>query len=223
MTETPFIKICSLREPAHASWVIDARASHYGLIFAPSRRRVSAQQAMAIAQEARRRSSNDEPAAIGVFVDANVVAINDIVEALSLPLVQLHGSESPGYVSAVSVPAVKAIRPVPGETFDLVASRIDAYERGSRPPVAYLIEGFHPRHTGGQGVRADWEMARRLAERFRIILAGGLSPDNVAEAVGAVRPHGVDVSSGVETDGLKDQTKILAFVANARAAFEKVD
>ena len=101
--------------------------------------------------------------------------------------------------------------------------RIDSFQRIPNAPAAFLIDGFQPGHAGGQGVLADWEAARELAQRFPIILAGGLTPANVAEAIETVRPVGVDVSSGVETSGVKDRRKMIDFVANARSAFLRVN
>jgi phosphoribosylanthranilate isomerase len=215
------VKICSLRAAAHADWVIDAGADAFGLIFAPARRRVSIEQATDIVREARSRASGSLDA-VGVFVDADVAEINNIAAAVNLGLAQLHGDEPPEHVGQIAVPVIKAIRPLPAESFDDIARRVDAFESAAHKPIAYLMEGFASRQAGGNGVLADWGMARRLAERFPMVLAGGLTPENVAEAIESVRPIGVDVSSGVETDGVKDRQKMMDFVSNARAAFERI-
>jgi phosphoribosylanthranilate isomerase len=217
------IKLCSLREPEQAQFVIDAGADLFGLIFAPARRQVTVERAAEIIQTLHEDSYGRGPGAVGVFVDEDVVELNNISEKLDLSFAQLHGDESPAYVAEVRTPTIKAIRPKPGETFDAIARRIDSYQRWSRPPVAYLIEGFHPQHAGGQAVLADWHMARLLAMRFPIILAGGLTPENVVDAIEAVEPLGVDVSSGVEANGVKDRAKMIDFVARAKRAFMKVD
>lgn len=213
------VKICSLRQPEQAGWVVESGAEMFGLIFAPSRRQVTIEDAKQIAVAARRASKGRAPMAVGVFVDADVVALNDAIDAVGLDLVQLHGTESAEMLTSIDVPVIKVVRVEPGFGFDQTAARIGVFERSAKPPVAYLIDGFHPRRAGGQGVLADWELARRLADRFPIVLAGGLTPENVGEAITAVRPLGVDVSSGVETDGAKDRQKVFDFVANARSAF----
>jgi phosphoribosylanthranilate isomerase len=217
------IKLCSLREPRQAQFVVEAGADLFGLIFAPARRQVTLERAAEIVQKLREDSCNKAPGAVGVFVDEDVVELNNIAEIIDLTFVQLHGDESPEYVAHVRAPAIKAIRPMPGDTFNEIARRIEAFQRVSRPPVAYLIEGFHPQQAGGHGGVADWETARLLAARFPIILAGGLAPENIADAIEAVEPLGVDVSSGVETNGLKDREKMIEFVARAQLAFMKVE
>lgn len=214
------VKICSLRQPEQASWVVEAGAEMFGLIFAPTRRQVTAETAKAIVEEALRANASVQPRAVGIFVGSDVVAINTMIESVGLDAVQLHGEQSPAEIEPIVAPVIKAIRVEPGAEFADLAARIDAFERSAKPPIAYLIDGFHPQHAGGQGILADWELARKLAERFPVVLAGGLTPENVGEAIEAVRPLGVDVSSGVETDGVKDRRKVLAFVANARAAFD---
>ena len=214
------IKFCSLREVNHAGWAIGAGADLFGLIFAAGRRRVTVERAREIVDAATQVIGG--PKAVGVFVDQDIIEINTIAQSLGLAYVQLHGDETPADVSRVDRPAIKAIRPSPGETLDQIAARIDAFERASRPPIAFLIDGFHPRHPGGHGVLADWRVARHLAERFPVILAGGLTPENLEEAILTVQPYGVDVSSGVETNGAKDRVRMSAFASNGRAAFEKV-
>lgn len=217
------VKICSLREPDHARWVVEAGADFFGLIFAPSKRQVMPETAASIVIQARSEAGDSAPRAVGVFVNADVVAINKVVERVGLDLVQLHGEVTPDDVGEIAAPVIRAVRVEPGATFDAVAAQFDLQERTAVAPVAYLIDGFHPQHAGGHGVLADWEMARQLAERFPIILAGGLTRENVAEAIAQVRPLGVDVSSGVETDGIKNRAKVIDFVSNARRAFKGGD
>lgn len=219
------IKLCSLQTVEHAAWAVEAGASHFGMIFAPARRQITLDRAREIDRAIKEAPSEyscfSGPFSVGVFVNHDVAEVAKIVDDLNLVLVQLHGDEPPSYLNDVGTYVVKAIRPKPDESFDQVAERIDAYARLSYPPVAYLLDGYHPDHAGGEGIRADWTLAGKLAERFPIILAGGLSPENVADAIDAVRPYGVDVSSGVETNGVKDRQKMIDFVANATAAFER--
>ena len=215
------VKICSLREVQHAQYVIEAEADLFGLIFVPgAKRRVTVERASEIVA-AVRAGSGPTPAAVGVFVDAGHAEINRTIRDVGLNLVQLHGAEPPDIVAMLDAPAIKAIRPNPGASFDDVAPEIERYLASDVPPVAFHLEGYDSGHHGGGGTRADWAMAARLAVRFPIVLAGGLNPENVGDAVRSVSPLAVDVSSGVETDGIKDPAKISAFVATAKEQFTR--
>jgi phosphoribosylanthranilate isomerase len=145
--------------------------------------------------------------------------INAAVRAVGLDLVQLHGDESPEMLNELDVPAIKAFGLTPGASHSAVRSAMIAFAEARRPPIAFLIDG----QFGGTGSKADWSLAAEIAREFSVILAGGLTPDNVAEAIATVGPFAVDVSSGVETDGIKDAAKITSFVARARSAFAAID
>ena len=213
------VKICSLREVEHARFVLDAGADLFGLIFAPAPRQVTVERARAIVQAVRAGATGDSPLAVGVFVDASADEINSVIHSVGLDLVQLHGSERPELIAELSVPAIKVFRPEPGTPVASVQRDLERFAAAARPPVAFLIEGFHPSQAGGAGVQADWTLAAELAKNWPVVLAGGLSPENVLEAIEVARPIAVDVGSGVETNGVKDPAKIAAFVRNARTAF----
>lgn len=220
MTVLPagLVKICGLQEPDHARAAVINGADLVGFIFAPSRRQVSPAQAAGCLQAAR--DATDRPfLATGVFVNATADTINRIATETGIDLVQLHGNEPPSLIEALSLPAIKALRPAPDTSPDTVRSTIEIYLQAPKPPIAFLIDGFHPTLPGGSGVRADWSLAAELIADAPIVLAGGLDPANVAEAILAVRPAGVDVSSGVESHGVKDPGKIAAFIRAAKAAF----
>jgi phosphoribosylanthranilate isomerase len=215
---TGFVKICGLQAPDHARAAVVNGADLIGFVFAPSRRQVSPAQVAGCIQAAR--DATDRPfLATGVFVNAPADTINQIAAETGIDLVQLHGDEPPALIQALSLPAIKALRPAPGASLDEVRSTIELYLQASEPPVAFLIDGYHPTLPGGGGVRADWLLAAELAADIPIVLAGGLDPANVAEAILTVRPAGVDVSSGVESHGVKDPGKIAAFIRAAKAAF----
>ncbi len=235
------VKICGIREPRHAVAAADAGVDFVGVIFATSRRQVSVEQAQAVARalgasqataeappaEAARdarwfrrwaRSIENllwrkRPLLVGVFADAEPETINSIAESCGLDLVQLSGHEAWGMCLEIGRPVIKAIRVSASASARSILGTM-------RPGTAALclldsdVEGV----LGGSGRTFDWELARGVAARRPIILAGGLTPKNVSEAVLQVRPWAVDVSSGVETDGLKDVAKIRAFVAAAREA-----
>jgi phosphoribosylanthranilate isomerase len=201
------IKICGLRTVEHALVAAEAGADLIGLVFAPSRRQVSLADASAIAAAVRGLPA-PRPQIVGLFVNAPVAEINAAVESVGLDLVQLSGDESLADAAGVGRPIMKSIR-------------MDGSEREAAWIAAgarLLVDAHMPGAYGGTGARADWQLAAELAWRAPIMLAGGLDPANVAEAIAQVRPSGVDVSSGVEEGGVKSAAKIRAFIAAARGA-----
>lgn len=213
------VKIDGLRQPIHAEAAVLAGADLLGFIFAPARRRVSPADARRCLDAARSVAAGRPVLGVGVFVDATAAEMNDIAAAVGLDLLQLHGDETPDLLASLRWPVLKALRPLAGADAPAVATAIAGYRRVANAPVAFVIDGYSPSAAGGAGVRADWRLASEVARRGPTLLAGGLDPGNVAEAIGRVRPHGVDVSSGVETDGAKDEVKIAAFVRAAKRAF----
>jgi phosphoribosylanthranilate isomerase len=157
--------------------------------------------------------------ACGVFVNAPVEEIAATVRDAGLDLVQLSGSEPAEFAAQLPVPATKVFHPKPEYAADDVVREISAYQSAKTPPVAFLLDAFSTRGAGGTGEKVDWGLAAAVTARVPVVLAGGLDPENVAEAIRMVRPHGVDVSSGVEIEGRKSSERIHAFVAAARAAF----
>jgi phosphoribosylanthranilate isomerase len=217
------VKICGLREPDQARAAVAAGADLLGFIFAPARRRVEIEVARACVQAAREEAAGRPVLAVGVFVDASAEEMNATAARVGLDLLQLHGSEPPALLPQLRRPVVKAARPPVGTTAGEVEELLALYLSVANAPVAFLLDGYVAAAAGGEGVRADWRLAGDLARRRRRGLAGGLTPDNVAAAVAAVRPLAVDVSSGVESDGVKDARKIAAFVAAAKRAFRELE
>ncbi len=216
------VKICSLREVEHARFVLDAGADLFGLIFVSgARRQIAPERAREIIRAVREGDTGKKPLAVGVFVDATASEINQIIQFAGLDIVQLNGNEPASLLAELDAPVIRAVRPAPGMSVVEVDSIVAGYARSTRPPVAFLVDGFHEVHHGGQGIRADWSLATELASRWPLMLAGGLSPETVAGAISTVHPLGVDVSTGVETDGVKDLDKISAFVINAKLGFAK--
>lgn len=212
------VKICGLQDPKHARAAVAAGADLVGFVFAPARRQVTGEVARASVAAARDEAGRRGIQAVGVFVNATAGEINRIASYADLDLVQLHGDESAEMLEAVERPVVKALR-LPRDTSLETATRLfERYRVASRPPIAFLVDGYSELGSGGEGVQADWSLATLLARSYRVVLAGGLNARNVASAIRAVQPIGVDVSSGVETDGRKDVDKIWSFVQAARAA-----
>jgi phosphoribosylanthranilate isomerase len=203
------VKICGLRSVEHALTAVEAGAELLGFIFAPSRRQVGPAEVAAIASAVGRRAS-----LVGVFVDEAPDRMETIARMCGLDALQLSGDEDE-----------RVLRGLPAERVVIKTLRLKGApaEQGwlradPSPRLRLLVDAHVAGRYGGAGVVADWDQAASLARRREIVLAGGLTPDNVAEAIDRVRPWGVDVSSGVETDGVKDVAKIRAFVAAVRAA-----
>jgi phosphoribosylanthranilate isomerase len=201
------VKVCGITRPEDAEAADRAGADAVGLIFAPSPRRIDLQQATAI-----ERVLSPWIVRVGVFVDAGLAAMDRAIAAARLDVLQLHGRETPEFVRKVreefGLRIVKSVRV--GDGLDLV--RPDEYEVD-----AFLFDTYVPGRAGGTGKTFDWDLAVPWARRVRLILAGGLTPENVGEAVRRVRPYGVDVASGVEREpGVKDHTKMQRFIANVR-------
>jgi len=196
------VKICGITDIETALVAAEAGANAIGLVFAPSRRQVSAEQARAITHAAPPFVTK-----VGVFVDETPSRVNELAAACGLDCVQLHGEESPDACAAATRPVIKAIR------MSYASSRAQLSEYRV---AAFLLDADVPGKAGGTGRTFDWELAVPMARTARVILSGGLTPENVQDALNRVRPFGVDVSSGVETRGRKDPQKIRAFIARVR-------
>ena len=214
-------KICGITRSAHAIAATDAGADFIGLLFAPSSRQLSRDQARDLVREARsqRPSIGQRPRVVGVFVNTPAEEINETAEYCGLDWIQIHGDETLEDCSAIQRPVLKVVRIPADAPAEELLSRLNQelraiVERGYTPMLDSVSTG---RYYGGSGRPFDWKVAAELAERYRFVLSGGLSPENVAPAIGQIRPWGVDVSSGVETEGAKDIYKIKAF---ARAVAE---
>ena len=200
------IKICGITNPADARAAVDDGADLLGFVFfANSPRAVTAPTARAIIAGLPARVGK-----VGVFVNATVDQVREVATYCRLTAVQLHGDEAPDTAAALAEWRV----------LKAFALRSAADLERLAPFAAYtlVLDTPTPLH-GGSGQTGDWALARQAAARHRVLLAGGLTPANVGAAIAAVRPAGVDVSSGVEAyKGRKDPAKLLAFIAAARAA-----
>jgi phosphoribosylanthranilate isomerase len=215
------VKICGLREPEHAAAAAAAGADLLGFIFAPAKRQVTATTARACIAAAREAAPERAVLAVGVFVDALPAEMTRIVEEAGIEVLQLHGSEPPDSLRHLPVPTVKAFRPRLGVDATQVAAEIRTYRSSLRPPLGILVDGYSEGVLGGTGARADWRLAKEIGDAFPILLGGGLDAQNVGVAIRQVRPIGVDVSSGVEVDGVKVAGRIEEFIRAARKAFQQ--
>jgi len=211
------VKICGIREEAHALAVIEAGSDFIGLVFAPSQRQVTLDQARSIVSAVKRCSENI--AVVGVFVNMSVPEVNGIADSCKLDWVQLSGDEPWEYCCQITKPLIKTIRishdQHPQEIYANLATGVGLL---SNQRYLYLLDSQVKGKYGGTGMTFDWSSARQAAERFPVIIAGGLAPENVAQAIETVTPWGVDVSSGVEVGGVKDIAKIRAFIEAVRGA-----
>ena len=219
------VKICGLREPARALAAAEAGADFIGLVFAESRRQVTVEQARAIvgplggpltgagggAEHVEALLRRKRPLVVGVFADADAETINRTIEAVGLDLVQLSGDEPWDSCEELSRSVMKAVKVKDGASAAEIIAAIG-------PGAVALLDTHAEGALGGTGRTFDWAVAAEVARRVPIVLAGGLTPENVGKAVRRVRPWAVDVSSGVETDGGKDVEKTCAFIAAVRKA-----
>ena len=195
------IKICGICDVDGARAAVEAGADMIGFHFCRSDRRISPEDARAIVDELSVR-----PQIVGVFIDEDPAEVRRIGELVDLDLVQLHGSEPPGFDAGRPVMKVLKIR-------DGAAPPAEAW------PDPIMLDSWSADQRGGTGQAWDWELARPLLERRRVFVAGGLQPGNVGSLVSEFRPYGVDVSSGVEARvRVKDPVKMREFVHAVRRA-----
>jgi phosphoribosylanthranilate isomerase len=200
------IKICGITNLKDALAAIEAGADLLGFNFYPkSPRYIDVGLCRGITSHLRNKFAH--VVFVGVFVNLPAVEVYATLETCGLALAQLHGDETPENLAALNGRAFKAFRGVPGE--------ITGYTRSPAP--ALLVDAAVKGVYGGSGVVADWTAAAELSKRVPLLLAGGLTPENVGEAVRQVHPWGVDVASGVEVSpGVKDAEKMAKFVAAVR-------
>jgi phosphoribosylanthranilate isomerase len=155
--------------------------------------------------------SSERPGFVGVFVNASLAWVEQVLDDCQLDAAQLHGDEPPEFVHHFQARAYKALRPQSLEDAEKLTQKY--YPSASYPLLPFfLLDAYHPTLYGGTGHVTDWTMAATIAAKYPIMLAGSLTPENVTEAIRAVKPWGVDVSSGVEaTKGKKDHKKVKTF------------
>jgi phosphoribosylanthranilate isomerase len=213
-------KICGLRDVDSALVAADAGAALLGLNFVHGvRRRIGLDKGHSIASRVVDEWGENSPGLVGLFADQDIGEVNEIIDACGLGYAQLCGSETPDYWDLVRARVINQVKVKPlssqQETVDATLAQIKHVVSCGNIP---LLDTYKKGHLGGTGQAFDWSIAAQVAPEYDVVLAGGLSPDNVATAIRQVDPWMVDVSSGVETDGVKDHAKIRAFAEAVRSA-----
>lgn len=205
------IKVCGIKTVEDARAAMDAGADLLGFNFYPKSPRYLEVGTCRDIMSVMRKYGHITY--VGVFVNASTEEVRATMETCGLNLAQLHGDETSEMVQSLYGKAFKAFRGIP--------QNINGFAREEAP--ALLVDASVKGAYGGTGITADWRSAAELAKHYPLLLAGGLTPENVAEAVRQVRPWGVDVASGVEAaPGVKDAGKLKAFVKAVRSAMTPV-
>ncbi len=210
-----YIKICGIKEEKHALAAAEAGADFIGLIFAPSPRRITLEKAQRIAMAVKQSGRPTE--VVGVFVNSHAATVNLIADSCYLDRVQLSGDESWEYCSEIARPVIKAVRVKRVQSAAEVCEYLaeGAIALSSQKHIFLLDSEFQGKY-GGTGKMLDWNLAKHVAKEYPVLLAGGLTPENVGQAIDKVAPWGVDVSSGVEVGGVKHISRIRAFIRAVR-------
>ena len=208
------IKICGIRDKANALAAVEAGADFIGLVFAPSKRQISPAKAREIVSAVKKNS--DATKVVGVFVNTPSSQVNKLADFCALDWIQLSGDESWEYCREIVRPIIKAIRVGRQSPEELYAELSTGDKSLPQQSFTALLDSQIEGKYGGTGESFDWNLAQQIAKRFPILIAGGLDPQNVAGLIETVAPWGVDVSSGVETGGVKDTSKIKTFIEAVR-------
>lgn len=198
-----FVKICGIKTVEAAKIAAEAGTDFIGFIFAESSRKIEPEEARAIAKELPQHIKK-----VGVFSNQSEADIIRVASLVGLDYIQLHGQESAEFASRMPLPVIKAFA---------IESSADFVKLVDYPANYYLVDLPKKPKNENNPKTLDWQGLAAASLPFeKVILAGGLTADNVAEAIQVVKPFGVDVASGVETDGVKDEQKMRAFVLQAK-------
>ena len=209
-------KICGLRDVEAALAAANSGADLLGFVFVRGvRRQLTLDQGRSVIGRVAAELGADRPALVGLFANQSVDDVNHIIEECSLEYAQLCGSEQPDYWDRILASVIKQVRVKPDDSAEATLARVrDVAARGRRAQ----LDAYERGALGGTGRSFDWNVAAQVAREYDIVLAGGLSAENVANAIRQVRPWMVDVSSGVETNGIKDPSKIHEFARAVHSA-----
>jgi phosphoribosylanthranilate isomerase len=218
------VKICGITNLEDALMSVEAGADMLGFNFHPGSLRYITPAACASINNCL-AAMDIKVTSVGIFVNMGVKDILTVMVETGLDLVQLSGDEPAECLAALGIRAYKAVRLTAQNSFEIDKGNIREYA-ALRPELApaFLVDASVKGVYGGTGVTADWEKAAMLAKQYPLLLAGGLTPENVAAAVSRVHPWGVDVASGVESSpGKKDRSKVVEFIQSVRKTMLKID
>jgi len=199
------VKICGLRSSQDAIWANSLKPDYIGFVFAPSRRKIGVREASDISN-----ALDTSIARVGVFVNPALSDIEEVLKAVRLDIIQLHGDETPSFCSDLPLPVWKAFRISSAESFNLIKE----YES---KVSAVVLDAFDESCYGGTGRSFEWHLAVGKISEIELVLSGGLNSTNLERACRIVKPEVVDVSGSVETDGFKDALKVAEFIRKARS------
>lgn len=215
------VKICGLIEIEHAIAAAKAGADYLGLVFAASQRQIAPQKALKIVEAIKNLTPH--PQVVGVFVNAPAEEVNRIADYCKLDRVQLSGDETWEYCYELEHPFIKVIHVHGYETPAEILRRIEkGCQMSFKQDFVCMLDSKVREAYGGTGNTFDWQLAREVSARYPVIVAGGLTPANVGKLVREVSPWGVDVSSGVETNGVKSIEKIQDFIGAVKSNEGKI-
>ncbi len=214
------IKICGIKNEEQALAAAEAGADFIGLVFAQSPRQVTPARAEKIVAELKKKKTSVE--VVGVFVNAHLGTVNRTAERCHLDWVQMSGDEPWEYCRELARPVIQVVRVSRNRKPEQVCRDL-AYGTKllKKQKHIFMLDSSASDRYGGTGRKFDWKLAVPIAREFPVIIAGGLTPGNAGEAIKVISPWGVDVSSGVETKGVKDMEKIRKFIEAVRGADER--
>ena len=211
------VKICGLSEIQHTIAAAEAGADFIGLVFAPSPRQVSTKKALQLIEAVCHLKTR--PAVVGVFANSSADEVNRIADYCHLDRVQLSGDESWDYCRQIKRPIIKAVHvSKKRKTKEIMSEIASGYQLLPKQNLLCLLDSKVGNIYGGTGQAFDWKFAVKIAAEYPVFIAGGLTSRNVGRLIKKSHPWGVDISSGVETDGRKDTAKIIAFIKAVRRA-----
>ncbi len=222
MSKTPYVKICGIRDGDAAVEAANAGADFFGVVLVEGvRRQLTPFQAQEVVRNYRirardhrvKRVRNHGPRVVGLFRNQDARWVNKVAQQVDLDCVQLCGDENEAYMRQMWKPILRQVRVKSDMSVDKLGKIVDCHLSQNR---YVLLDRYEEQVPGGTGKSFDWQIAEGVADRDGVLLAGGLDPDNVANAIDRLSPWGVDVSTGVESDGIKDRGKIRSFIEIAK-------
>lgn len=221
---TPRVKICGIRDSDSALIAARAGADFLGFVFVEGvRRQLTPFQGQEIVRgyrirtrDHRKSRARDKVAkTVGLFRNQDAKWVNRVAQRVDLDYIQLCGDEDEAYTRAIWKPVFRQVRVKPDTDNATLAATVEPHINAG---AHVILDTYDSDAPGGSGKRFNWELAAGIAQSDNVLLAGGLDSDNVASAIDQLKPWGVDVSTGVETDGIKDPDKIRRFIETAKSA-----